>query len=82
SHQAYPPQRANRLTKKAATQGNLGYPVRFPGHGYEDPAPFENHAADSESKEKGNVDDGFTVSGLTWEGHDHHPADAYDGPKG
>ncbi|ENV8725612.1 MafB family polymorphic toxin, partial [Neisseria gonorrhoeae] len=29
-----------------------------------------------------NVDDGFTVYRLNWEGHEHHPADAYDGPKG
>ncbi|QBK54803.1 hypothetical protein TFGB2_01662 [Neisseria gonorrhoeae] len=43
--------------------------------------PFDNHAADSASEEKGNVDDGFTVYRLNWEGHEHHPADAYDGPK-
>ncbi|MBW3880944.1 polymorphic toxin MafB class 1, partial [Neisseria meningitidis] len=29
-----------------------------------------------------NVDEGFTVYRLNWEGHEHHPADAYDGPKG
>ncbi|HGO9118677.1 TPA: polymorphic toxin MafB class 1, partial [Neisseria meningitidis] len=52
------------------------------GHGYEEHAPFDNHAADSASKEQGNVDDGFTVYRLNWEGHEHHPADAYDGPKG
>ncbi|WP_304672028.1 polymorphic toxin MafB class 1, partial [Neisseria polysaccharea] len=34
------------------------------------------------SKEQGSVDDGFTVYRLNWEGHEHHPADAYDGPKG
>ncbi|WP_458646400.1 MafB family polymorphic toxin [Neisseria gonorrhoeae] len=44
--------------------------------------PFDNHAADSASEEKGNVDEGFTVYRLNWEGHEHHPADAYDGPKG
>ncbi|HGN6997270.1 TPA: MafB family polymorphic toxin, partial [Neisseria gonorrhoeae] len=65
-----------------AIQGNLGYTVRFSGHGHEEHAPFDNHAADSASEEKGNVDDGFTVYRLNWEGHEHHPADAYDGPKG
>ncbi|HGO8757030.1 TPA: polymorphic toxin MafB class 1, partial [Neisseria meningitidis] len=65
-----------------AIQGNLGYTVRFSGHGHEEHAPFDNHAADSASKEQGNVDDGFTVYRLNWEGHEHHPADAYDGPKG
>ncbi|PKU12413.1 septum formation inhibitor Maf, partial [Neisseria meningitidis] len=29
-----------------------------------------------------SVDAAFPVSRLTWEGHKHHPADAYDGPKG
>ncbi|HGN6289789.1 TPA: MafB family polymorphic toxin, partial [Neisseria gonorrhoeae] len=52
------------------------------GHGHEEHALFDNHAADSASEEKGNVDDGFTVYRLNWEGHEHHPADAYDGPKG
>ncbi|WP_423797868.1 MafB family polymorphic toxin, partial [Neisseria meningitidis] len=27
-------------------QGNLGYTVRFSGHGHEEHAPFDNHAAD------------------------------------
>ncbi|WP_308029900.1 polymorphic toxin MafB class 1, partial [Neisseria lactamica] len=48
----------------------------------EEHAPFDNHAADSASKEQGNVDEGFTVYRLNWEGYEHHPADAYDGPKG
>ncbi|HFC8128158.1 TPA: polymorphic toxin MafB class 1 [Neisseria meningitidis] len=80
--QDYTHQMGNLLIQQAAIQGNLGYTVRFSGHGYEEHAPFENHAADSASKEQGNVDDGFTVYRLNWEGHEHHPADAYDGPKG
>lgn len=80
--QDYTHQMGNLLIQQAAIQGNLGYTVRFSGHGYEEHAPFDNHAADSASKEQGSVDDGFTVYRLNWEGHEHHPADAYDGPKG
>ncbi|WP_304669382.1 polymorphic toxin MafB class 1 [Neisseria polysaccharea] len=80
--QDYTHQMGNLLIQQAAIQGNLGYTVRFSGHGYEKHAPFDNHAADSASKEQGSVDDGFTVYRLNWEGHEHHPADAYDGPKG
>ncbi|EMT9920911.1 MafB family polymorphic toxin [Neisseria gonorrhoeae] len=80
--QDYTHQMGNLLIQQAAIQGNLGYTVRFSGHGHEEHAPFDNHAADSASEEKGNVDDGFTVYRLNWEGHEHHPADAYDGPKG
>ncbi len=80
--QDYTHQMGNLLIQQAAIQGNLGYTVRFSGHGYEEHAPFDNHAADSASKEQGNVNEGFTVYRLNWEGHEHHPADAYDGPKG
>ncbi|SUA15788.1 adhesin [Neisseria lactamica] len=80
--QDYTHRMGNLLIQQAAIQGNLGYTVRFSGHGHEEHAPFDNHAADSASKEQGNVDDGFTVYRLNWEGHEHHPADAYDGPKG
>ncbi len=80
--QDYTHQMGNLLIQQAAIQGNLGYTVRFSGHGYEEHAPFDNHAGHSASKEQGNVDDGFTVYRLNWEGHEHHPADAYDGPKG
>ncbi|SUA17723.1 MafB family polymorphic toxin [Neisseria lactamica] len=80
--QDYTHRMGNLLIQQAAIQGNLGYTVRFSGHGHEEHAPFDNHAADSASKEQGNVDEGFTVYRLNWEGHEHHPADAYDGPKG
>ncbi|HFC6382759.1 TPA: polymorphic toxin MafB class 1 [Neisseria lactamica] len=80
--QDYTHRMGNLLIQQAAIQGNLGYTVRFSGHGYEEHAPFDNHAGHSASKEKGNVDEGFTVYRLNWEGHEHHPADAYDGPKG
>ena len=80
--QDYTHQMGNLLIQQAAIQGNLGYTVRFSGHGYEEHAPFDNHAGHSASKEQGNVDEGFTVYRLNWEGHEHHPADAYDGPKG
>lgn len=80
--QDYTHRMGNLLIQQAAIQGNLGYTVRFFGHGHEEHAPFDNHAADSASEEQGNVDDGFTVYRLNWEGHEHHPADAYDGPKG
>ncbi|CBX22325.1 MafB family polymorphic toxin [Neisseria lactamica] len=80
--QDYTHRMGNLLIQQAAIQGNLGYTVRFSGHGHEEHAPFDNHAADSASKEQGNVDEGFTVYRLNWEGYEHHPADAYDGPKG
>ncbi|WP_304713119.1 polymorphic toxin MafB class 1 [Neisseria viridiae] len=80
--QDYTHQMGNLLIQQANINGTIGYHTRFSGHGYEEHAPFDNHAADSASKEQGNVDDGFTVYRLNWEGHEHHPADAYDGPKG
>ncbi|HFC6031917.1 TPA: polymorphic toxin MafB class 1, partial [Neisseria meningitidis] len=75
-------QMGNLLIQQANINGTIGYHTRFSGHGHEEHAPFDNHAADSASKEQGNVDEGFTVYRLNWEGHEHHPADAYDGPKG
>ena len=80
--QDYTHQMGNLLIQQANINGTIGYYTRFSGHGHEEHAPFDNHAADSASKEQGNVDDGFTVYRLNWEGHEHHPADAYDGPKG
>ncbi|HEZ3091181.1 TPA: MafB family polymorphic toxin [Neisseria meningitidis] len=80
--QDYTHQMGNLLIQQANINGTIGYYTRFSGHGHEEHAPFDNHAADSASKEQGNVDDGFTVYRLNWEGYEHHPADAYDGPKG
>ena len=80
--QDYTHQMGNLLIQQANINGTIGYYTRFSGHGHEEHAPFDNHAADSASEEQGNVDDGFTVYRLNWEGHEHHPADAYDGPKG
>ncbi len=80
--QDYTHQMGNLLIQQANINGTIGYHTRFSGHGHEEHAPFDNHAADSASEEKGNVDEGFTVYRLNWEGHEHHPADAYDGPKG
>ncbi|HGH6532111.1 TPA: polymorphic toxin MafB class 1, partial [Neisseria meningitidis] len=80
--QDYTHRMGNLLIQQANINGTIGYHTRFSGHGYEEHAPFDNHAADSASEEKGNVDEGFTVYRLNWEGHEHHPADAYDGPKG
>ncbi|WP_127233051.1 polymorphic toxin MafB class 1, partial [Neisseria meningitidis] len=80
--QDYTHQMGNLLIQQANINGTIGYHTRFSGHGHEEHAPFDNHAADSASKEQGNVDEGFTVYRLNWEGHEHHPADAYDGPKG
>lgn len=80
--QDYTHQMGNLLIQQANINGTIGYHTRFSGHGYEEHAPFDNHAGHSASKEQGNVDEGFTVYRLNWEGHEHHPADAYDGPKG
>ncbi|CBA07773.1 polymorphic toxin MafB class 1 [Neisseria meningitidis] len=80
--QDYTHRMGNLLIQQANINGTIGYHTRFSGHGHEEHAPFDNHASRSASKEQGNVDEGFTVYRLNWEGHEHHPADAYDGPKG
>ena len=80
--QDYTHQMGNLLIQQANINGTIGYHTRFSGHGHEEHAPFDNHAAERASKENGSVNEGFTVYRLNWEGHEHHPADAYDGPKG
>ena len=80
--QAYTHQMGNLLIQQANINGTIGYHTRFSGHGHEVHAPFDNHAAERASKENGNVNEGFTVYRLNWEGHEHHPADGYDGPQG
>ena len=80
--QAYTHQMGNLLIQQANINGTIGYHTRFSGHGHEVHAPFDNHASRSASEEKGNVNEGFTVYRLNWEGHEHHPADGYDGPQG
>ena len=80
--QAYTHQMGNLLIQQANINGTIGYHTRFSGHGHEVHAPFDNHANRSASEEKGSVNEGFTVYRLNWEGHEHHPADGYDGPQG
>lgn len=80
--QAYTHQMGNLLIQQANINGTIGYHTRFSGHGHEVHAPFDNHASCSASEEKGSVNEGFTVYRLNWEGHEHHPADGYDGPQG
>ena len=80
--QAYTHQMGNLLIQQANINGTIGYHTRFFGHGHEVHAPFDNHASRSASEEKGSVNEGFTVYRLNWEGHEHHPADGYDGPQG
>ena len=80
--QAYTHQMGNLLIQQANINGTIGYHTRFSGHGHEVHAPFDNHASRSASEEKGSVNEGFTVYRLNWEGHEHHPADGYDGPQG
>ena len=80
--QAYTHQMGNLLIQQANINGTIGYHTRFSGHGHEVHAPFDNHASRSASEEKGSVNEGFTVYHLNWEGHEHHPADGYDGPQG
>ena len=72
----------NLLIQQANINGTIGYHTRFSGHGHEVHAPFDNHASRNASEEKGSVNEGFTVYRLNWEGHEHHPADGYDGPQG
>ncbi len=80
--QAYTHQMGNLFIQQANINGTIGYHTRFSGHGHEVHAPFDNHASRSASEEKGSVNEGFTVYRLNWEGHEHHPADGYDGPQG
>ena len=80
--QAYTHQMGNLLIQQANINGTIGYHTRFSGHGHEVHAPFDNHASRSASEEKGSVNEGFTVYRLNWEGHEHHPADGYDGRQG
>ena len=80
--QTYTHQMGNLLIQQANINGTIGYHTRFSGHGHEVHAPFDNHASRSASEEKGSVNEGFTVYRLNWEGHEHHPADGYDGPQG
>lgn len=80
--QAYTHQMGNLLIQQANINGTIDYHTRFSGHGHEVHAPFDNHASRSASEEKGSVNEGFTVYRLNWEGHEHHPADGYDGPQG
>ena len=80
--QAYTHQMGNLLIQQANINGTIGYHTRFSGHGHEVHAPFDNHASRSASEEKGSVNEGFTVYRLNWEGHEHHPADGYDGLQG
>ncbi|HFC8466811.1 TPA: polymorphic toxin MafB class 1 [Neisseria subflava] len=80
--QDYTHQMGNLLIQQANINGTIGYHTRFSGHGHEEHAPFDNHASRSASEEKGSVNEGFTVYRLNWEGHEHHPADGYDGPQG
>lgn len=80
--QAYTHQMGNLLIQQANINGTIGYHTRFSGHGHEVHAPFDNHASRNASEEKGSVNEGFTVYRLNWEGHEHHPADGYDGPQG
>ncbi len=75
-------QMGNLLIQQATIKGNLGYTVRFSGHGHEVHSPFDNHASRSASDEQGNPVNGFTLYKLEWSGHEHHPADGYDGPQG
>lgn len=68
--------------QQASIRGTIGYETRFSNHGYKVHAPFNNVAAKSDSQEKGNIDQGFTVYRLDWAGVELHPADGYDGPRG
>ena len=81
-NQAYTHQMGNLLIQQANIKGSIGYEARFSNHGQEVHAPFDNHASRSASDEKGSVSGGFTVYSLNWTGHEHHPADGYDGPQG
>ncbi len=68
--------------ERTGFDADLKYETHFSNHGYEVHAPFDNHNSRSEEKHYGDVTDGFTVYTLKYTGHEHHPADGYDGPQG
>ncbi len=72
----------NLEMEKIGLQGTIKYNANFSNHGHEVHAPFDNHDERSDSDERGSVADGFTLYKLEWQGHEHHPADGYDGPQG
>ncbi|MDO4907240.1 MafB family polymorphic toxin [Neisseria sp.] len=72
----------NLQMEHAVIKGDIGYTVRFSGHGHEVHAPFDNHGSRSAGDSKGNVGIDLTTYSLRWTGHEHHPADGYDGPQG
>lgn len=68
--------------QQAGIRGDIGYTVRFSGHGHEVHSPFDNHARRQANDERGNVNIGLSLYQIDWSGHEHHPADGYDGPQG
>ncbi len=68
--------------EQALIRGGISYDVRFSNHGHEVHAPFDYHASRQSSDKKGQALIGFTTYQLNWSGHEHHPADGYDGPQG
>lgn len=70
------------MHERTGFDADLKYETHFSNHGYEVHDPFDNHDSRSEEKHYGGVTDGFTVYTLKYTGHEHHPADGYDGPQG
>ena len=70
------------MHERTGFDADLKYETHFSNHGYEVHDPFDNHNSRSEEKHYGGVTDGFTVYTLKYTGHEHHPADGYDGPQG
>lgn len=66
----------------ALISGDIGYTTRFNGHGHHVHAPFDNHASRSDKSSNGQFAIDRTTYSLRWTGHEHHPADGYDGPQG
>ena len=72
----------NLEMEKIGLSGKIGFVAHFSDHGYDEHSPFDNYDSRSASDEKGSVLQGFTLYKLDWTGHEHHPADGYDGPQG
>ena len=70
------------MHERTGFDADLKYETHFSNHGYEVHDPFDNHNSRSEEKHYGGVTDGFTIYTLKYTGHEHHPADGYDGPQG
>lgn len=72
----------NLSIQSAVISGHIGYVNSFSGHGWEQHAPFDNVASQTDSVTNQRADGSSTSVSLGWIGTENHPANGYDGPQG